>query len=247
MMRNGNSSGSRGDIRITGSGSSNGGAFHQVKIMGDAVINGSTDCDTFKCLGNAEVKGSLHADSTSCNGTLKVAGTMSGGSMKVQGEVRVAGELTSGTLSVNGELAVGSRMSADKVKVTGQLDVNADCQMEEMLVRGTVEVNGMLNAGQADLKLYGPSRLRELVGSRIEVRKGIGLPLIGKFMPLTEGTLTAEIIEGDTIVLEHTTAAVVRGRSVIIGPGCNIGLVEYKDEFKQDSEASVSQLVQTGL
>lgn len=247
MVTNGNAGGSRGDMKITGSGSSNGGVFNQVKIMGDAVIHGNTDCETFKCLGNAEVKGSLYAGSASCNGAMKVSDAMKGGTVKVHGEMRVASEFAVGAVNISGELGVGGRMSAEKVKIMGEMRVNADCQMEELQVKGTVEVNGMLNAERVDIKLYGPSRLRELVGGQIIVKKSMGLPpLLGKFMPGSEGSLTAESIEGDIVVLENTKAAVVRGRNVTIGPGCRIGFVEYKDEFKQDSGASVSQSAKIG-
>lgn len=241
MVTNGNSNGSRGDMKITGSGSSNGGSFNNIKIMGDAVINGDADCEMFKCMGSSKVNGSLFAGSTSSNGGLSVSEKMHGGSVKVQGELKIGNDLSAGHVSISGELAVGGRMSAEKAKISGELRVNADCQMEEIVVRGTLEVNGMLNAEQVDMKLYGPSSLRELVGSHIMVKKSMNLPLIGKFVPGSEGSLTAETIEGDTIVLENTKAAVVRGRSVTIGSGCRIGLVEYKDEFKQDSGSSVSQ------
>ncbi|MCJ8012710.1 hypothetical protein MUG84_13310 [Paenibacillus sp. KQZ6P-2] len=224
MMTSGNLGGSRSDMKITGNGSSNGGSFQHIKIMGEAIINGDTDCDMFKCMGNSEVNGLLHA-----------------GSVKVQGEMKVRNELSASSIGITGELSVGGRMAVEKAKITGELQVGSDCQMEEMLVRGTVEVNGMLNAEEAFIKLYGHSHLRELVGGRIMVKKGIGLPFLGKFIPGTEGSLTADTIEGDTIVLENTKASVVRGRSVTIGSGCRIGLVEYIDEFKQDSEASVSQ------
>ncbi|BFH65527.1 hypothetical protein [Paenibacillus azoreducens] len=236
----------RGDMKITGNSHSNGGSFDNVKIMGDAVINSDTHCELFKCLGNSEVKGSLHAGNTSCNGTMKVAETMSSGSVKIQGELRVGNELTAESISVTGELAVGGRMSVEKARITGELHVNADCEMEELKVQGSVEVNGMLNAEQVDLKLYGHSRMRELVGGQITVKKHYSLPLIGKFIPGTEGALTAETIEGDTIVLENTRAAVVRGRRVMIGGGCRIGLVEYRDEFEQDQGSSVSQSAKIG-
>jgi len=241
MNINGYPNGTRGDLKITGNGQSGGGVFRHVKIMGDAVINSDTECEMFKCLGNSHLKGSLRADSASCNGTLRVAGSASGGSFRAQGELQIGGDLSAQSLSISGVLSVDGRVAAEKAKITGELRANADCQMEELFVRGMVDVNGMLNAEQADFKLHGHSRLRELVGSQITVKKGGGMSLIGKLFMGSDGSLTAETIEGDTVVLEYTKAAVVRGRSVIIGPGCSIGLVEYKDELKQDPEAVVSQ------
>ncbi|WP_339322528.1 hypothetical protein [Paenibacillus sp. FSL W8-0194] len=245
MNINGNPNGTRGDLKMTGNGQSGGGAFRNVKIMGDAIIHADTECEMFKCLGNSEMKGALRAGSVSCTGTLKVAGSASGGSFRTQGELRIGGDLSAQSVSISGVMSVDGRVSAEKAKITGELRANADCQMEELVVRGMVDVNGMLNAEQADFKLHGHSRLRELVGSRITVKKGSGMSLFGKLFMGQDGMLTAETIEGDTVELENTKAAVVRGRSVIIGAGCSIGLVEYKDELKQDPEAVVSQSSKT--
>ena len=51
--------------------------------------------------------------------------------------------------------------------------------------------------------------------------------------------LTADIIEGDDIYLENTHAKVVRGNNITLGSGCEIELVEYKNDFKQDKEAEI--------
>ncbi|MDR0267680.1 hypothetical protein [Paenibacillus sp.] len=247
MTANRNPSETLGDLRITGNGQSGGGFFRNVKIIGDAVINNDTDCEMFKCLGNSELKGSLRTGSVSCNGSFMIAGNASGGSFRTQGELRVGGELLAESISITGELTVGGRISVEKAKITGEIRVHKDCQMEEMQVRGMVDVNGMVNAEQVDFKLHGHSRMRELVGGQITVKKGVGLPLLGKLFKGSDGSLTAEMIEGDTVVLENTKADVVRGRSVMIGSGCRIGLVEYKDEFKQDSGAQVSQSTRIGM
>ncbi|GIO33332.1 MULTISPECIES: cytoplasmic protein [Paenibacillus] len=246
MAMNGNPNGTRGDLKITGNAQSGGGFFRNVKITGDAVINNDTECEMFKCLGGSEVKGSLRAGSVSCNGTLKVAGSVSGGSVRTQGDLRIGGDLAVQSVSISGELTVGGRVSAEKAKITGELRASSDCQMEELSVRGMVDVNGMLNAEQADFKLHGHSRLRELVGSQITVKRGSGMSLLGSLFMGSDGVLTAETIEGDTVMLENTKAAVVRGRSVTIGAGCRIGLVEYKDDLKKDNEAVVSQSVKIG-
>lgn len=47
------------------------------------------------------------------------------------------------------------------------------------------------------------------------------------------------MIEGDDIYLENTKADIVRGNKVKIGPGCQIGVVEYRDDFTHDSKALV--------
>jgi hypothetical protein len=66
------------------------------------------------------------------------------------------------------------------------------------------------------------------------------IPLLGK---LFTGGGTAELhtsqIEGDEILLEDTTADIVRGKRVEIGPGCNIESVEYSESLRVVDGATV--------
>ena len=48
---------------------------------------------------------------------------------------------------------------------------------------------------------------------------------------MAEKRLTAETIEGDVVWLENTTAKVVRGKNVTVGPGCVVDLVEYAESY----------------
>ena len=48
-----------------------------------------------------------------------------------------------------------------------------------------------------------------------------------------------DVIEGDNIYIEYTQAKIVRGNTIVIGPGCNIELVEYKNNYTKDKESTV--------
>ena len=50
---------------------------------------------------------------------------------------------------------------------------------------------------------------------------------------------STESIEGDEVYLEYTRTKVVRGNNVSIGPGCEVELVEYKNNFQQAKGAAV--------
>ncbi len=58
---------------------------------------------------------------------------------------------------------------------------------------------------------------------------------------MCKGNLTTDVIEGDEIYLEYTTAKAVRGKNVTIGQGCNIELVEYVDNFNQHNDSVVRE------
>ena len=55
--------------------------------------------------------------------------------------------------------------------------------------------------------------------------------------------LEAELIEGEEIDLQATKAGVVRGRNVVIGPGCEIERVEYSGSLMVAPEAKVGEQV----
>ena len=59
--------------------------------------------------------------------------------------------------------------------------------------------------------------------------------------------MSAQLIEGDNIVLEYTDADIVRGKNVVIGRGCNINKVEYTNEYKLKDDGKVENAEQIFL
>ena len=57
--------------------------------------------------------------------------------------------------------------------------------------------------------------------------------------------LRATLIEGDEIHLEDTSADVVRGKRVEIGPGCHIETVEYSEQLDIHPDAEVKNQTKT--
>lgn len=237
----GSGSTQRSDLRITGNGSSSGGQYDKVKIMGDSIIHGDVECTLFKCMGTASIEGALKSSNVSCQGNMKVLQGMQCDEISIQGELEVQGDLTAQTLKVNGEIRVEGHLNVEKLKGQGTLNISGDCQGEEVMIRGSLDIGNMLNGEVIEIKLYGPSRAREIGGGKITITKALTIPLIGKYSPGAYGAMQADTIEGDEIHLENTKAAVVRGRNVYIGTGCEIGLVEYKDVYKEDNGAEVGQ------
>ena len=85
---------------------------------------------------------------------------------------------------------------------------------------------------------------KEIGGETIVVRKSdvsspIGRLVKGLIFP--KDLLIAATIEGDEVRLEYTKADVVRGTNVSLGPGCEIGLVEYTGELNRHEDAVVGQ------
>ena len=64
-------------------------------------------------------------------------------------------------------------------------------------------------------------------------------PIKRLFATGRSGDMTADSIEGDHLDLAYTTAKVVRGNHVRIGPGCKIDRVEYRQALTRSKDAQI--------
>lgn len=213
-------------LMISGMGSSNGGCFQTVKIDGIGRIDGDVACDDFIVSGRAEVQGSIAAEKMEMKGTLSTQGNVKAKLSRLDGRAKIEGNYAGETLAINGS-----------VTITGS------CETEKFSANGRLQV-GTLNADAVNITLHGYCKIGEIGGERIQVRRQRGIDLARwlKLLPLPIGNhLTVQTIEGDHIYLEYTTAEVVRGANIVIGPGCEIDLIEYTNKLEQDKRSKVKQ------
>ncbi|QHT62918.1 hypothetical protein GXP70_25140 [Paenibacillus lycopersici] len=215
------------NMKITGTGSTNGGSFENVRIMGEAEILGSLDSDSFRSMG-----------------TLNVTGTLEARHYRQVGETVIRGDLIGNQLDILGQLDITGAIRGRAVKLRGQLDVRGgDCEAYRFESRGGFAIHGRLSAGEVDIRTWGPCRAREIAGGRVVARQSKWGGLKQLFSGQGAMTLTAELIEGDYVYLENTTADIVRGTNVTIGPGCSIGRVEYSKQLRRIGGSQVNEVV----
>jgi cytoskeletal protein CcmA (bactofilin family) len=235
----------RQDLVINGSGSSSGGVFHYVKINGDGQISGNIDCMEFKVNGSNRVNGNVKANLIKVNGISTIEGTVDADELTINGQADIGGDMSVRQLKLHGKSDIGGNLTGDNVDIGGELTVHMDCEAEKFVSKGSFAINGLLNAGNIEVHLYGPCKVREIGGEIINVKKAgfaWGLQkIIHTLFPNLENRLFADMIEGDDIYLEYTTAKTVRGGRVSIGPGCEIGSIEYRDHFELDKGALVNE------
>ncbi|MGB7968516.1 MAG: hypothetical protein WCF28_02955 [Methanobacterium sp.] len=217
-----------GDLIINGKGSSGGDKFKKVSIMGEGFINGDVECVKFKTCGESDV-----------NGNLKVTDIVD-----IKGRIGIKGNLETKNLEIRGEIEVNKDLFTEQCKIWGKIDIGGNLNAEIFTLDGGCTIEGLLNADKLKMILSLPCKVHEIGGSDITVKKGGKLMFIGLrdiMGSVKHKELTADIIEGDNVFLENTKAKVVRGTNVKIGPGCEIDLVEYKNDFKQDKGAEVKK------
>lgn len=219
----------RTDLRINGLGSASGGSYNFVQINGKGDITGDIDCTDLQINGLGCIQGNVKADTA-----------------RVAGKSEIKGSLTGQTITVDGMIEISGGLSAERIENRGALRVDKDCGSEVFKSKGGFTIGGLLNSGKIDVEIYASCKAKEIGGERISIRMGDAFGLKRFLDSIFPGLglsreLSTETIEGDEIYLENTTAKVVRGENVRLGPGCRIDSVEYKSTFQKDADALVKE------
>lgn len=237
----------RPNFKILGENTAAGGFYNDARIVGNSVINGDLDCVTFKSTGDSKVNGNLKAESLRVTGSVSITGTMKSENVVISGNVESNGDVHSQKLVVRGGITTEGGIKGSDVNLKGYVTVKKDCESERFKADGQLMINGLLNADDIIIKTYGQSRVSEIGGDKITIGKGSNSSVAQMikffFVPsnFQNGMLEADSIEGDEIRLTHTKAKVVRGKNVVIGDGCVIDLVEYKENLHIHGRSSVKE------
>ncbi len=232
------------DLQISGFGSVPGGEYKSVKIFGLGKITGDVICDDFVINGSGDVIGATACKQLIVNGSGQMEGNVHANVLKVHGSANFGTSIKADDVSISGAATAKGGLDAQTVKISGSAKFKGNVNAESFSSTGRFEIDGLLNAENVDVRLdWSTSRAAEIGGETITVMSGTkGLSLISI---VTLGThnprLEAGLIEGEKIILENTTAKVVRGNHITIGDGCDIALVEYKGSFHKSGNAKVGE------
>jgi cytoskeletal protein CcmA (bactofilin family) len=226
------------NLIINGSGSYPGGIYDKISIRGEGTIVNDVESSAFHVYGTSEVSENMKTGSVKIMGEAEVKGDMIANDTLVMGTMMIGRNASLKKMKVFGLLEVGEKLSGDEATIKGSISVKGDVEFETFDSSGGFDIKGLLTADKVKITLrFGQSSADEIGGGKITVKrkKASILPFGSK----EGGTLTAKVIEGDEVYLENTTAEVVRGKRVTIGPDCQIGLVEYATELKSDSSSEI--------
>lgn len=218
--------GTKQDLKVVGNSSCAGGQFRQVKITGECDITGDVECERLACTGDATIRGNLQTDELSLTGDIRITGSV--GARKVSG---------------TGDMVIDSGICGEEIRFTGNLEVQGDCESGSLEVRGGIYVQGLLSAERLQLRMLGPCQAGEIGGGNLDVKRSKGMIWKNLFAQNSQVILQAELIEGDVLSLDYTKSGVVRGKDVVIGPGCEIERVEYWGKLEVHPEAIVKERI----
>ena len=122
-------------------------------------------------------------------------------------------------------------------------------EAENFICNGSFAIEGLLNANKVEVAINGFCYAREIGGEEIIVKSTSHTPwhFLHKFITPFLGPkheldkLTTDVLEGTVVNISNTNAKIVRSNDVRIGPGCNIGEVEYSDKLEVDKQSVVGK------
>jgi len=237
---------SKNSIHIAGSGISTGGCYDTVVINGSGRITGDMECISFTTNGSSSVEGTIRADRATINGSCRVKDQASGTHYEVNGNMAVESSMSVVKLKTSGTISVHGSLSAEEIESHGNIHVESNCEAERFKLEGAFNIRGLLNADLIEAVLEGNSSAKEIGGETIRIygKKRERLSWFSRKIKYPK--LMADTIEGDQVELEYTNASVVRGKSVVIGPGCEIGLVEVEGDYRVSEDAKVEEVRRIG-
>lgn len=215
----------------------------ELECGGKLRIEGALSCADLEINGSAQTGDAVTCTALEVNGSARFSGDMvCVGDAEISGKLELSGALHCKDLECNGVMRVSGSAKCADAEITGKCAVSGDLEADEIQVNGAIQVDGLLNAERICLSANPHSVLGEIGGSEITVKR---TPWNSGSLRGEAENLKAKVIEGDTIVLENTTAEVVRGRSVTIGEGCRIDRVEYAEHLDA-AQDTVRHSVRTG-
>ena len=219
------------DMKISGTGKIGGGEYNNIKISGSAKIEGNIECNYYKCSGSSNANGNVKSKNIEISGSIKICGNADAEEINVSGSSHILGSVNTKTLKISGSTSIKDILHTEDMKISGTISVGKDCEAENFYVKGNFNIGGLLNAGNIDVEMYGKCRAKDIGGENINIKLGTGhffIRMINLFSNYAR--LETGVIEGDDIYVENTIAKIVRGNNVIIGPNCDIEIVEYRSK-----------------
>jgi cytoskeletal protein CcmA (bactofilin family) len=200
-----------------------------IKIVGSGVVRGNPiRTHEFKSAGSARVQGTLIAEVAKVAGSCTFEGDVQVEEFRSAGSVHIVGDLKAESVEASGSLQVDGSIHAEEISSGGSLHVKGAVESEKFESGGAIRLDGGLKAEEIRIDLGGSSKVSKMEGESIQVKA------TGGFFRV-RGDLMAERIEGESVELEATTAKLVKGENVNIGPLCKVDTVEARNLVVHES------------
>ncbi|MFX1505117.1 MAG: polymer-forming cytoskeletal protein [Promethearchaeota archaeon] len=191
-----------GSIAISGSGKI---SDEEIKVSGSASLPGDLQTHTLKASGSVKADGPIETTIFKCSGSCKIDGELVAyETLVISGSGKITGDINAGNLSSSGSLDVAGEVQCVNAEMNGAYKIGGNVKCQESFVS---EINA---------KCFIKEDL--VCGGDVHIEQGSH-----------RGQLKVDQIlaEGD-IYLEGVSAQLVSGKTVKIGPDCQVDKVEEK-------------------
>lgn len=238
------------DMRISGSGVISAGEYDDVRISGSGRSEGLVRCKSFHASGSFSGEQIECSEDFHVSGSARVKNDLTAGSVGISGAFDCDNNITvKETASIAGAAKCGGNLKCGELRSAGSIKVGGDIEAEKAVINGGLKCGGLINAEELVINLNsrGNVTANSIGGSKILVdAKSIAHHpgFFEKIFGWNEGgkLIVEESIEGDEIFLENTEAKTVIGNNVNIGAGCKIFTLQYSGEAKISPYAQIDSV-----
>lgn len=229
-------------VSISGSGSFAGGSYSAVRISGCGKCTEPFTADSVRVAGTASLA-AVEAKALHISGSTCLGGRVAAERLSASGSLKIEEDCEAAELEISGSMHAHKNLRGTNGSIRGSIRVGGDMEFERLTLSGSADVSGLLNADALNIHLGGGCRIGEIGGTEIFVDVP---PFRSVFFKWLFGrrsvpSLKCGTIEGERIRLENTVCDTVRGKNIVIAPGCRIGLIEYSGELTVDPSSRVDQ------
>lgn len=203
-----------------------------VRCSGTIKVLSHMEAEDMTISGICKVEDSLQANDISCSGILKATKGFKLNKIKVSGICKTDGDISAKVIKCSGVMKGQNTISAESIRVSGCIKA-CDIESEDIKLTGEFNISNMLNANTITIEVE-DRKTRSFC-------KNIG----GENVSIENKSLHKIIvdnIEANDISIENTKCKSVNGNNIIIGKGCEIDIIEYKDSIEIHDKAKVKEV-----
>lgn len=163
------------------------------------------------------------------SGSGKITGNCKAESIHISGSGKAQGTIEVNELKVSGSGSFEQKVIAKEIIASGAIQFREDCEADSISVSGSISCSGTLNADTLDADCGG-SKFKEICGDKIKIKSKNNVTVV-------------ESIEATSIDLYGVQCEFVSGQDIIIGPKCEVNVVEYSGTLSISSNAMIRKVI----
>ncbi|WP_151733058.1 hypothetical protein [Paenibacillus tengchongensis] len=177
-----------------------------------------------KVMGSLICREDIRASFIHVFGHLKANGMVATARLKVSGDCSIAKACHAESIENLGSLRLHS-LQARHVHSSGYLSAAGPMRVATFAAKGAVKLQSLEAADSIEIVLGNTSTAERLTSSGwVHIRRSF--PKLGFHMGSFR-RLACGLIQGASLRLEYTSARLVCGTDIAVGPGCDIGEIRY--------------------